>query len=382
MVFEIFNKEKMKNEMKEDKICLIYNFAQHYRLGIFKLLDRGLKMDFYFGDKMGDIKKLNYDELLGFKGELKNVRVLSNFYWQSGAVKLFFKNNYQSFLVLGEYYCISTWVILFLSLFCKKKVYLWSHGWYGKEGRVVSLIKKMFFSMADGIFLYGEYAKKLMVLEGIKESKLHVIYNSLDYENQVKIRKTLKQNTLYKEHFGNDDPVLFFIGRLTKVKKLDMIIDALDLLRKSGQNFNLVIVGNGEERKYLIDKCANLFLDKKVWFVGELYSEDKIAEYIFNADLCISPGNVGLTAMHSLIYGTPVITHNEFKHQMPEFEAIQNGYTGLFFHKDNLEDLCEKIMYWKSLNFDREEVRQRCFQVIDEKYNPQYQYKIFSKNLI
>ncbi|APU95299.1 glycosyl transferase family 1 [Sphingobacterium sp. B29] len=372
----------MKNEIVEDKICLIYNFAQHYRLGIFKLLDRGLKMDFYFGDKMGDIKKLNYGELSGFKGELKNIRILSNFYWQSGAVKLFFKDNYQSFLLLGEYYCISTWLILFFSLFSNKKVYLWSHGWYGKEGRVVSFIKKIFFSMSDAIFLYGEYAKKLMVAEGIKETKLHVIYNSLDYENQIRVRKSLSQNTLYKEHFGNDDPILFFIGRLTKVKKLDMVIDALDLLRKSGQNFNLVIVGNGEEREYLIDKCAKLFLDKRVWFVGELYSEDKIGEYIFNADLCISPGNVGLTAMHSLVYGTPVITHDDFKYQMPEFEAVQNGYTGLFFQKDNLEDLYEKIMYWKTLNFDRQVVRQRCFQVIDEKYNPQYQYKIFSKNLI
>lgn len=54
------------------------------------------------------------------------------------------------------------------------------------------------------------------------------------------------------------------------------------------------------------------------------------AEFIYNADLCVSPGNVGLTAMHSLVFGCPVITHNCFEWQMPEFEAIQPGITGDF----------------------------------------------------
>ena len=49
------------------KICLIYNYAQHYRIGIFKLLDQELSCDFYFGDQMDDVKKLDYSELKNFK---------------------------------------------------------------------------------------------------------------------------------------------------------------------------------------------------------------------------------------------------------------------------------------------------------------------------
>jgi len=32
-----------------------------------------------------------------------------------------------------------------------------------------------------------------------------------------------------------------------------------------------------------------------------------------------------------MIYGTPVITHDDFDQRKPEFEAIQAGLTGAFF---------------------------------------------------
>ena len=87
-----------------------------------------MDIDFYFGDKMADVKKLDYNELSGFKQELKNVKLLSNFYWQRGVISLFFKK-YRTYLMLGEYYCLSTWIILLFSKFSSKRVYLWSHGW-------------------------------------------------------------------------------------------------------------------------------------------------------------------------------------------------------------------------------------------------------------
>ena len=38
------------------RTCLVYNYAQHYRGGVFKLLDKELQIESYFGDKMGDKK--------------------------------------------------------------------------------------------------------------------------------------------------------------------------------------------------------------------------------------------------------------------------------------------------------------------------------------
>lgn len=54
------------------------------------------------------------------------------------------------------------------------------------------------------------------------------------------------------------------------------------------------------------------------------------AELIYNADLCVAPGNIGLTAMHAMMFGCPCISHNDFSWQMPEFEAIVPYKTGNF----------------------------------------------------
>ena len=117
------------------------------------------------------------------------------------------------------------------------------------------------------------------------------------------------------------------------------------------------------------------------WFFGQTYDELTISNLIYNATVCVSPGNVGLTAIHSMVYGTPVITHNDFPSQMPEFEAVIAGKTGDFFIKDNEEDLGRVIKKWTSPNVDREEVRKECYRIIDERYNPIFQISVFKKVL-
>lgn len=60
-----------------------------------------------------------------------------------------------------------------------------------------------------GVFCYGNYARELMISEGFNSEKLYTIHNSLAYEQQIKVRKELKETLLYKEHFGNDNKNLF-----------------------------------------------------------------------------------------------------------------------------------------------------------------------------
>ncbi|WP_246388508.1 glycosyltransferase family 4 protein [Algoriphagus iocasae] len=332
--------------------------------------------DFYFGNKIdGSIAKLDYSKLSNFRGELRNITLIFKpFYYQIGAFKLLFKK-YDKFLLLGEYYCVSTWLILIFGKILNKKVFLWTHGWYGNESFIKGFVKKVFFKMADGLFLYGDYAKKLMISEGFDGSTLHVVYNSLDYDQQFAIRKRIQLSSVFKGHFLNNNPNLIFIGRLTKIKRLDLLIEAVSLCSLSGNAVNLTIIGDGDELSFLEVLVRNYNLN--VWFYGPCYEEEKIAELVYNADLCVSPGNVGLTAMHSLGYGTPVITHNDFTNQMPEFEAIAPGETGDFFEYQDINSLHNKIITWlDDKSGKRELVRQNCFKMIDLKYNPKYQSEL------
>jgi len=362
---------------KINSTCLIYNYAQHYRYGIFSLMDKNNFCDFYFGDHYRDIIKIDYKKFKNYKYELKNIKLPFGFIWQKGAISIFFKN-YKNYILLGEYACLSTWVILFLSKLSNKKVYFWSHGWYGNESFIRKFIKKIFFQLAQATFLYGDYAKKLMVAEKIPSNKLHVIYNSLNYDFQIKIRKKIRKSDIFFKKFNNNNPVIFFIGRLTKQKKLDMLFKLLQKSEKS-LNFNIVLIGDGPEMTNLVNLSQSLNLSHKCWFYGDCYDEVEIANLIYNSDLCVSPGNVGLTAIHSLMYGTPVITHSNFINQGPEFEAIIYNKTGNFFIENDIDDLHSKVSYWLNNFKDRENHRDQCFKVIDKFYNPKFQFDVIKE---
>lgn len=365
------------------KLCLIYNTAPLYRKAIFCAIDKEYDCDWYFGHTKNDIKEMDTTRLRNVT-YYKTCGNPTKAYWKSGMLKLLFNNKYQNYFMLAETRSITDWIFFWLAftLFPKKRIYLWTHGWYGKERSYEARMKVWLFKHATGTFVYGDRAKKLLIEEGVPENKLFVIHNSLDYDTQKALRERIQPSDIYKKHFENDNPTIIFIGRLTEVKKLDILVDALAKLRDRGEAYNLVFVGNGSKKKSLELQVSDLGLNKQVWFYGPCYDEKTNAELIYNADLCVSPGNVGLTSIHTLVFGCPVITHNSFEWQMPEYEAIQDGVTGAFFKKDDVDDLSASISRWFNEKSDkREEVRKACFNEIDTNWNPYYQMDMIKKNL-
>lgn len=362
------------------KLCVIYNTAPKYREAIFKEIDRTYDCDWYFGRTKSDIKEMNTSQLksVQYYKSIGNPQIL---YWQGALLSTLFNKKYNDYLVLVEKRSISFYLFLLLKkiFFPKKRIYGWSHGWYGRESKLQKKIEKWKYKLLSDIFVYGNYAKNLMEMEGIPTKKIHVIHNSLDYNTQLKYRLQQKETDIFRDHFKNGFPTLIFIGRLTYVKKLNMILEALNLLKQQGERYNLVFVGDGQENDKLNDLTKKLNLQDNVWFYGACYDEKVNSELIYNADLCVSPGNIGLTVVHSLMFGTPALTHDNFTMQMPEFEAIMPTKTGLFFKYDSLESLVESISTWFKLNKDRESIRKDCFNEIDNNWNPKYQIELIKK---
>lgn len=365
------------------KLCIIYNTAPRYREAIFRLIDNEYDCDWYFGETKSDIKEMD-TSLLKNVTYYKTYGNLQRWYWKRNYLRLLFKGNYKNYLILPETRSISDWIFFALAytFFKRKHFYLWTHGWYGKESGLDAKMKLWLYRHATGIFVYGNRAKRLLIEQGIPKEKLFVIHNSLDYDTQKTLRESIVPSNIYKEHFKNELSTIIFIGRLTKVKKLDMVVDALACLRDKEERYNMVFIGNGSESEVLKTKVKDLGLDNQVWFYGACYDEKTNAELIYNADLCVSPGNVGLTAMHSLVFGCPVITHNCFEWQMPEYEAIHAGITGDFFTIDDTDDLTAVISRWFRIHADsREKVRKACYKEIDINWNPYYQMNIIRKNI-
>ena len=361
-----------------NKLCGIFNFAPHYRAPIFNQIDKDLHCDFYIGDKVkSPMKKMIYDELSGFKKELKNSYIIGGAYWQEGALRTIF-SDYKTYILTGDPYCLSTWLILLFARFTSKKTYLWTHGWYGNETKIIKLIKKVYFGLSNHVLLYGDYARDLMIKEGFKAHKLHCIYNSLDYDTQIGVRKSLKETDIFKEKFGNDFPVLCYVGRVQQSKRLDLLIESMVLLKDQyNKPVNLIIVGKESEKTGLRKLVEKNNLSGNVWFYGPCYDEEELGSIFYNSNICVSPGNVGLTAIHSLTYGCPLITHDKFENQGPEFESITPGITGDFFEENNINDLALKINEWLDLHpINNDITRKECFKIIDEKYNPHSQIKL------
>lgn len=368
-------------KLETKTLCIVCNTAPHYRRAIFNLIEQQWQCNWYFGPKIGDIPMMPLDDLKCVH-TVSTLRLGGSVYWQRGVVWLISCNRYDTFLMLGDPYCLSTWFALLLHnmFYPRKRVYLWTHGWYGKETWLRRMLKKNFFQLASGVFLYGNYARELMIKNGFDAAKLYVIHNSLNYGQQLALRRSLKpSDEIYRAHFGNENKNIVFVGRLTQVKSLDLLIEALRLCKDKGNNYNVTFIGDGSERIVLQQLVQNYDMEDIVWFYGACYDERTNAELIYNADLCVSPGNVGLTAMHALMFGCPVITHSRFELQMPEFEAIKPGVTGNFFLHGSTNSLAEVISEWfanNSNNTSREKIRQACYREIDIQWTPEYQLEL------
>ena len=368
--------------MRKKKICMCFNNLSLYRRAIYTMIDREYDCDWYIEDIDTNVKAFPDAELK--RVQKLNVSNLGGFYWEKGLIGLLWKK-YDTYFVLGATRNVSLFVFCFFKklFFPKKRLYFWTHGFYGKESKwELFFWKRPLFRMPDGLFTYGDYAKKIMVEDGFDENKIYPIHNSLDYDTQLVLRKNIKPSNIYAEHFGNRFPVIIFIGRLTKVKQLDMLVEALSVLKTRKVFYNLVLIGDGSERTMLEEKALDSGVRSQVWFYGACYDEKVNAELVINADVCVSPGNIGLTAMHVMMFGCPAISHNNFSLQMPEFEAIKSGKTGAFYKYGSVESLADVLEKWFSEHHaQRETVREACYKEIDTNWNPYYQMEVVRQHL-
>lgn len=372
-------------------VHIFTNIAPEYRQNLWEFLvqQKDNKYIFYYSDDHplriteidfdSEILKNYQDQLVALKSTWISNKILI---WQKGILNQVSKIKKQDIAVIfGDAYCLSNWISAIYLRLKKVKVVFWSHGLYGNENKLKLLLRKTFYKLANSHLLYERNAKRLMQNIGFNTNQLYVFFNSLDYDNQKNLfeqSKSYRKSQLYSFFENPELQTLIFIGRLTKVKKLQLLLEAVLQINKNKVICNLLFVGDGGERKNLEKMGISGVKNKWIHFAGPCFDEIQLSKYISQADLCVSPGNVGLTAIHSLSYGTPVCSHNNFFDQMPEVEAIENGKNGVLFQQGDLSDLIEKIK-WALENLPKnEETHKNCRLVIDQFYNPYYQLSVLN----
>lgn len=384
-----------KKDQTRPRVAIIYPFLHHYRFQIFNTMchqEPPNPMYSVFSDVNGcnDINVIDFqnnqsshqsDRLRWFK--LKNIWIAGHLVWQKGILRVAYSKNYDSIIFLGSVWYFSTWVAAIVARIKGKRVLMWTHGYIEEERNLKGWLRGIFYKLAHGLLLYGNRARDILLKRQFQADNLYVVYNSLDYKKQAEIfnatnAETLKgiKNKLFKYPLL---PVILFIGRLTPQKKIHQVLQAMKVMNSQGFRTNFLLVGDGPEREHLLAMIHDLDLIDQVEFFGPSYHEEELGPLIMLSDLCVAPGEVGLTCMHAFAYGTPVITHDDPSRQMPEFEAIEPGSTGALFRYGDIEDLAYTIQEWFSKKNSREEIRKKCRAVINTNYNPDYQISIFNR---
>lgn len=179
----------------------------------------------------------------------------------------------------------------------------------------------------------------------------YLIANSI--ETQRRIKKIYRRNSVViyppvnipKENVNSlkqkPDNYFITVSRLAKAKHIDLLIKTANKME-----FNLKIVGQGREEKYLRSIAG-----KTVDFFNHL-SDDKLKKLYIKAKAFLFASvdeEFGIAPVEALGYGLPVIAYKSGG--IPEY--LKDGFNGFLFNELNEHSLIEKINQLNNLTQEK-----------------------------
>lgn len=128
--------------------------------------------------------------------------------------------------------------------------------------------------------------------------------NAFYVNNPVPIEKFFNRSKAEK------DLTFINVSRQDENKNQKMILDAFALVEKKYPNAKLVLVGDGNQHKNLIEKAKALNISEKVNFVGEA---SNVEEYLADADVYLSASHregLPLSMLEAMAAELPIISTN------------------------------------------------------------------------
>lgn len=368
--------------MNKPHVVIQYPFIPLYRIPIFQKLSASTRYDYTFLASRASPDKFLKSAFAdsGLKIEevaLSTLRIpIINkaLELQFSAIAKLVKHRPDVYIILANPNSLSSWACMLVARLMGSVVLAWSHGFLSDEKGLKGWLRSVFYRLAHGYLLYGNRAKDIMIRKGFDPDKIDVIYNSLDYTKQSALRDKLdasdRSRTRARLGIPENSIVLLSIGRLVAKLKLDQTIESVRKLNAEGKNVYLLIIGDGPEKKTLGRQAEFLAVKEHVIFYGACHNENELS-LLYNAcDLSIAMGKVGLSVMHSLAYGVPMLTNNTIEAHGPEIEAIIEGKTGWLFDEDNISSFVSKVarvpyhgIYYRE-----------CIKVVEDHYTPDKQF--------
>lgn len=126
-------------------------------------------------------------------------------------------------------------------------------------GRMIPWGKRLLYRFAQAVVAVSDVVALDLAKIGVPRQKIHTIYNPL---NITKIR----QDALVTSTLQLPDNYIVFVGRLSNVKNIELLIKAFDIL--SIDDLDLVIVGNGPNMNLLKEMSESTSKVGRIHFTG------------------------------------------------------------------------------------------------------------------
>ena len=159
------------------------------------------------------------------------------------------------------------------------------------------------------------------------------------YQEALDRREILGLYGIAKEEF-KDKKIVIYAGKLTQMKAVDVLLQAVRLYEDRLPETLTLIVGDGEEREELEHLAEDLRL-QSVRFLGNV--DQQSLRRLYNAsDISVVPSRreaFGLVALEAMACGIPVVATNSGG--LPDFV---NDEVGVLVKPEDPQDLAEGIM--------------------------------------
>ncbi len=229
---------------------------------------------------------------------------------------------------------------------------------------ILRKIRKYYYNnLIDGLISYTDKAIEVAGSYGVPRHKIFVAKNSQDTDIVFKIKQEIQN----KEAILPNNPFrIIHIGRLVKWKRVDLLINAVSILKNEIPEIELIIIGKGKETENLKNLATKLDVQDNVKFTGAIYDDKEIGRYMNASAVYILAGMGGLSINQAMMFGKPVICSIA---DGTEKHLVKNDYNGYYFKNGDLDDLVAKI---KMLLLDADKVKkfgQNSLSIIENEVN-------------
>jgi glycosyltransferase involved in cell wall biosynthesis len=205
-------------------------------------------------------------------------------------------------------------------------------GGHGSE--VVSHIEGAMAQNADKIITVSHSMQQDLIQHGWSQSKISVVWNGVNPKryDPRKYHKTDvdKIRELYK--VPKDSNMLLFVGRLTWVKGVRNLLQAMPNVLREYPNTKLVILGKGEEQTDIVETAERLGIKDAIVYRFDFIPEKERILHYAASDVCVFPSTYepfGIVSLEAMAMEKPVVVGARgvvgFKEQVISSGPDQNG---------------------------------------------------------